>query len=220
MCWLKMLPEEPEDWWEQIPISAIGIMPGIFKSRDLWISSQFRGGKRTEKKRKKKFQERKIILHLQKGEHGEIFLKKSAQSDWKKLMPRCWNSFQLPALWVIRNVRLARSCQGQQTVSDSGWAWRCIRSVCLIHTVNIQACILFWNVWKWKETESYSVLSDSLQPHGLYSLWNSPGQKLEWIAFPFSRGSSQPRGRTQVSCIAGGVFTSWATREAPKHWSG
>ena len=37
---------------------------------------------------------------------------------------------------------------------------------------------------------------------------------LEWAAFPFSRGSSQPRDRTQVSCIAGGFFTSWATREA------
>ena len=37
---------------------------------------------------------------------------------------------------------------------------------------------------------------------------------LEWVAFPFSRGSSQPRNRTQVSCIAGGFFTSWATREA------
>ena len=31
---------------------------------------------------------------------------------------------------------------------------------------------------------------------------------LEWVAFPFSRGSSQPRDRTQVSCITGGVFTS------------
>ena len=37
---------------------------------------------------------------------------------------------------------------------------------------------------------------------------------LEWIAFPFSRGSSQPRDRTQVSRIAGRFFTSWATREA------
>ena len=30
---------------------------------------------------------------------------------------------------------------------------------------------------------------------------------LKWIAMPFSRGSSQPRGRTQVSHIAGGFFT-------------
>ena len=38
---------------------------------------------------------------------------------------------------------------------------------------------------------------------------------LEWVAFPFSRGSSQPRDRTQVSRIAGGFFTNWAIREAP-----
>jgi len=31
---------------------------------------------------------------------------------------------------------------------------------------------------------------------------------LEWVAFPFSRGSSQTRDRTQVSCIAGRFFTS------------
>ena len=37
---------------------------------------------------------------------------------------------------------------------------------------------------------------------------------LEWVAMPFSRGSSQPRDQTQVSCIAGGFFTIWVTREA------
>ena len=37
---------------------------------------------------------------------------------------------------------------------------------------------------------------------------------LECVAFPFSRGSSQPRDRTQVSRIAGRFCTSWATREA------
>ena len=36
---------------------------------------------------------------------------------------------------------------------------------------------------------------------------------LEWVAFPFSRGSSQPRHWTQVSSIAGIFFTSWATKE-------
>ena len=40
---------------------------------------------------------------------------------------------------------------------------------------------------------------------------------LEWVAIPFSRGSSQPKGRTQVSCIAGGFFNVWTTREAPCH---
>ena len=37
---------------------------------------------------------------------------------------------------------------------------------------------------------------------------------LERVAFPFSRGFSQPRDRTQVSCIAGRFLTSWAAREA------
>jgi len=36
---------------------------------------------------------------------------------------------------------------------------------------------------------------------------------LEWVAMPSSRGSSQPRDQTQVSCIAGRFFV-WATREA------
>ena len=39
---------------------------------------------------------------------------------------------------------------------------------------------------------------------------------LEWVAFLFSRGSSQPRDRTQDSCIAGGFFTRWAIREAQR----
>ena len=38
---------------------------------------------------------------------------------------------------------------------------------------------------------------------------------LEWVAISFSRGSSQPRDWTCVSCISGRRFTIWATREAP-----
>ena len=41
---------------------------------------------------------------------------------------------------------------------------------------------------------------------------------LEWVAFPFSRGSSQPRDRTQVSHIAGRFSTIWATRDAKLLW--
>ena len=65
------------------------------------------------------------------------------------------------------------------------------------------------------ESESYSVVSDSLQPHGLYTVHGIlQARILGWVAFPFSRGSSQPRDRTQVCHIAGGFSTSWATREA------
>ena len=37
---------------------------------------------------------------------------------------------------------------------------------------------------------------------------------LEWLAVPFSRESSRPRDRTQVSYIEGRFFTIWATRGA------
>ena len=103
-------------------------------------------------------------------------------------------------------------------------------------------------------SESCSVMSNSLQPHGVYSPWNSPGQntgvgslslfqgifptqgsnpglmhcrwilyqlshkgsprKLEWVVYPFSRGSFRPRNRTRVSCIAGRFFTNWVIGEA------
>ena len=38
---------------------------------------------------------------------------------------------------------------------------------------------------------------------------------LEWVDIPFSRGSSQPRNRPRVSCIAGRLFIVWAITEAP-----
>jgi len=64
------------------------------------------------------------------------------------------------------------------------------------------------------ESESCSVVSDSLWPHGiLHGILQA--RILEWVAFPFSRGSSQSGDQTQVSCIADGFFTNWAIREAP-----
>ena len=37
---------------------------------------------------------------------------------------------------------------------------------------------------------------------------------LEWVAYPISSRSSQPRNQTRVSCITGRFFTNWAIREA------
>ena len=54
-------------------------------------------------------------------------------------------------------------------------------------------------------------------PPGKTCHWILQARRLEWVAIPFSRGSSQPRDRTQVSHILGEFFTSWATREAHSH---
>ena len=53
------------------------------------------------------------------------------------------------------------------------------------------------------ESESCTVMSSSLQPQGILQ-----ARILDWVAFLFFKGSSQPRDQTQVSCIAGRLFTS------------
>ena len=68
------------------------------------------------------------------------------------------------------------------------------------------------------KSESQSVMSDFLWPHGLHSPWNSPVQNTGVGSLSLLWGSYQPGDWTQVSCIAGRFLTSWATREAKKHF--
>ena len=71
-----------------------------------------------------------------------------------------------------------------------------------------------WKV-KVKVTQSCPTLCNPMDNtvHGILQ-----ATILEWVTFPFSRGSSQPRDGAWVSCIAGGFLTSWATREAREYW--
>ena len=66
----------------------------------------------------------------------------------------------------------------------------------------------------------YAVLSCSVLSNSFVTSWTVAHQAplsmgilqsvLDWVAMPSSRGSSQPRHQTQVSCIAGRFLTSWA----------
>ena len=47
-----------------------------------------------------------------------------------------------------------------------------------------------------------------------YQLSHKGSPILEWVAYPFSSGSSWPKYQTRVSWIAGGFFTNWSIREA------
>ena len=60
----------------------------------------------------------------------------------------------------------------------------------------------------------YDPMDCSLPGSSVHGILQS--RILEWVAMSSSRGSSQPRDQTQVSCIAGRFFTIWATR---KSWS-
>ena len=97
-------------------------------------------------------------------------------------------------------------------------------------------------IFSYHENGCYSVMSNSLGPHGLYSPWflqaslsllqgsslgpphcrqilyqlspkGSP-RILEWVVYSFSRESSWPRNQTGGSVIAGRFFTYWAIRKA------
>ena len=72
-----------------------------------------------------------------------------------------------------------------------------------------QVPALSWEKWKWK---SQSPTLCDLMDYTVHGILQA--RILAWVAFPFSRGSSQPKDQTQISQIAGGFFTSWATTEA------
>ena len=75
-------------------------------------------------------------------------------------------------------------------------------------------------VLNYPQSVDRSIVSDSFVTPKNFGLPGSSvhgilrAKILEWVAISFSRGSSQPRGLTQVSCITGRFFTIWVIREA------
>ena len=74
---------------------------------------------------------------------------------------------------------------------------------------------ILFNLSLWSEVkviQSRLTLCDPMDymVHGILQ-----ARILEWVAFSFSRESSQPRNQTQVSLIVGRFFTSWTTRDIP-----
>ena len=112
----------------------------------------------------------------------------------------------------------------------SGWApafchWlvppkRCF-SDCLVKGQHFLLLLLLLNLWDIDTFKKYMcacVLSCfscvrlcvtlwTVAPQAPLSMGTLQARILEWVAMPSSRGSSQPRARTQVSCTAGGFFT-------------
>ena len=91
------------------------------------------------------------------------------------------------------------------------------------HTVHgiLQARILEWVAIHFSRIFPTQRSNPGL-PHCRWILYQRSYQgsprTLEWVAYPFSRGSSRPRNWTGVPWTAGGFFTSWATREALYIW--
>ena len=64
---------------------------------------------------------------------------------------------------------------------------------------------------KWKSLRCVQLFACNLMDYTVHGILQA--RILEWVAFPFSRGSSRPGNQTRVSGIAGGFFTNWAIRE-------
>ena len=64
-----------------------------------------------------------------------------------------------------------------------------------------QSCLTFWD-------------PTDCSPPGSSIHGSLQSRILQWMAIPFSRRSSWPRAQTQISCIAGRFFTTWAIRKS------
>ena len=121
-----------------------------------------------------------------------------------------WDGSVTALLWLWSESLGQKQCveyhgsgRGILYVQENSWTWFIL---CLRKDMSI------WLAPLWlKVAQSGPTLCDSMDytVHGILQV-----KILEWVAFPFSRGSFQLRDQTQVSHIADGFFTSWATREA------
>ena len=119
---------------------------------------------------------------------------------------------------LLRKERTGYNCMVYNGVASGLWTgfWgRSFRAIVfflgfLTLHVLIHNCLKLLSVWV-KAAQSCLTLCSPMDytVHGILQ-----ARILEWLAFPFSRASSQPRDQTQVSCNAGGFFTSWTLREA------
>ena len=71
----------------------------------------------------------------------------------------------------------------------------------IVYPVKVKSCLTLWD-----------PMDCSLPGSSVHEILQA--RILEWVAISFSRGSSQPRDQTRVSCIGGRRFNLWATREA------
>ena len=112
------------------------------------------------------------------------------------------------------------------------WTIKAINKFLVPVCTEIDLKQLWWREWKWQKprpnsrwqgfisecevARSCQTLCDptdcSLPGSSIHGIFQA--RVLEWVAIAFSKGSSWPRDRIQVSCIAGKRFTIWATREA------
>ena len=130
-------------------------------------------------------------------------------TTWSKAIPRrCWrNDIERPGSPAQRAPHIthpglvtARPHMKGARVS-LGLSSRCLNTL-------TNTALVTKRFRKWKVLSRVQLLPTPWTIYTVHGILQA--RTLEWVAFPFSRGSSQPRVWTQVCHIAGGFFTSWA----------
>ena len=136
-----------------------------------------------------------------------------------------WDLHVHTAIFKMDNQQGPTYCVAQETLLNVRWQPRTEGSLGENGYMYVYGWVSLLSTWNYpnivnqllnwielKVTQSCPTLWDPIDytVHGILQ-----ARILEWVVFPFSRGSSQPRDQTQVSCIAGRFFTNWAIREGP-----
>ena len=138
----------------------------------------------------------------------------------------------LKATWVWRTGMCTewKTCKSQKVAAEDYRLrefWECRAESIAYHCKrNVKRSLLFTHrpvflplVTVWVHAKSLQLcltLCDLMDysPAGSSVCGILQARIMEWVALPFSKGSSLPRDRTQVSCTAGRFFIVWTTRRA------
>ena len=151
-----------------------------------------------------------VYYHMWNGSPVQVWCMRQGAQGW------CTGMTQRDGMGreVGGGFRMGNTCT---PVADSCQCMATPLQYCKVISLQLKWINLLKKKMKVKVTQSCLTLCDPMDciVKGILQ-----ARILEWVAFPFSRGSTQPRDQTLVSCVAGGFFISWATREAQGYWSG
>ena len=139
-----------------------------------------------------------LIYHISR--FIRLLLKKKGWPQWRWIN-RFTSLPKAPILYytfILSNQKISSLVQGSLEVTIlSIFYYECVESEVLV----TQSCLTLCDPWTW-----------ACQTPLVCGIFQA--RILEWVAIPFSRGYSQPRDWTWVSCIAGRLFIVWVTRKA------
>ena len=138
----------------------------------------------------------------------------SVNSKWMRMsFPKKWHQFSsvqsLSCVWLFASPWTAAPRPPCPSPTPGAYSNSCPWSQWCHPTISFSV-VPFFSHLRFYYPLDYSPPGSSV--HGIFQ-----ARILEWVAISFSRGTSRPRSRTWVSCIAGRFFTDSGTSKAWWH---